>query len=177
MLRVEIGQVRDQVLDHRLMRQWRDGDDFGRHLIPAARAGNCIVSANIHCAGPANALTARATEGQRRIDLILDVDQDIQDHRATIGNVHEEAVPAGLFSVFRTVAIDAELAQIFLSRTLWLWPNLTFSNLGILRERELNHSYVLSLVNPNLGLNIFDLVRHRVVVNRAVIDFHLVTFG
>src|SRR5690606_28222571 len=72
-LREEVGQVRDQVLDHAHVRQRID-----RHLGLAAvvdrtRAGQGVGAVDVHRAGTADALAAGPAERQGRVDLVLDL--------------------------------------------------------------------------------------------------------
>src|SRR5690606_25553959 len=72
-LRVEVGQVRDQVLDHVHVRQRVD-----RHLGLVAvrdRAGarQGVGTVDVHRARTADALAAGPPEGQGRVDLVLDL--------------------------------------------------------------------------------------------------------
>src|SRR5690606_30259811 len=74
-LRVEVGQVRDQVLDHAHVRQRVD-----RHLgllavRDGAGAGQGVRAVDVHRARTADALAAGAPEGQGRVNLVLDLDQ------------------------------------------------------------------------------------------------------
>src|SRR3546814_391346 len=97
-LGVEVGHVRDQVLDHFHVRQRID-----RHralaldrrplwtrvkralrlagLLDRADAGQRVGAVDVHRARTADALAAGAAERQRGVDLVLDLDQRVQDNR------------------------------------------------------------------------------------------------
>jgi hypothetical protein len=47
----------------------------------ALGAGERVGAVDVHRAGAADALAAGAAEGQRRIDLVLDLDQRVEHHR------------------------------------------------------------------------------------------------
>src|SRR5580692_4226677 len=66
-LGVEIGQVRHQVLDDRLMRQRIDLDRAVLHVVHRLGAGQRVLAVDIQGAGAADALAAGTAEGQRRI--------------------------------------------------------------------------------------------------------------
>ena len=55
--------------------------------VDLANTGQGVGTANVHSAGTANTLTARATEGQGGVDLVLDLDQGIKDHGAAVVHV------------------------------------------------------------------------------------------
>lgn len=50
-------------------------------LVPVdpAEAGEGVYSIDVHGARSTDSLTARPTEGQSRIDLVLDLDQGVED--------------------------------------------------------------------------------------------------
>src|SRR5690606_26641728 len=127
-LRVEVGHVRDQVLDHPHRRQRVD-----RHralaldrrplragveralrlagLLDRADAGQRVGAVDVHRARAADALAAGAAEGQGRVDLVLDLDQRVQDHRPALVQVDLVGVQARVLVVVRAPAIDLELAH------------------------------------------------------------------
>ncbi len=144
MLGIEAGQVRDQVFHHRLRGQGRNRDDAARQFVEALGAGNRVLAGNIHGAGAADAFTAGAAECQRRVDIVLDVEQHVQDHCAGAIHVHPIGVPAWITALFRAVAINPELAEI--GRALRLRPGLALFGRGAFGESKLNH-VVLALIS------------------------------
>src|SRR5690606_4407118 len=59
-----------------------------------------------------DALATGATEGQRGIDLVLDLDYHVQDHRPATGHVHLVAVHPRVLAGFRIETVDAELPHL-----------------------------------------------------------------
>ena len=47
--------------------------------VDPAEAGKRVLAVDVHGAGAADTLTARASEGQRRVHLVLDLDERIED--------------------------------------------------------------------------------------------------
>ena len=72
-LRIEMREIGYQILDDAQMVEWID-----RHGILSvryeSRAGQPIRAVDVHCAGAADALSAGAAKGQRRVDFVLDLD-------------------------------------------------------------------------------------------------------
>ena len=132
-----MGQVRDQVLDHVHVRQRVD-----RHLGLAAitdglGAGQGVGAVDVHRARTADALAAGAAESQGRVDLVLDVDQGVQQHRPVIVGRHLIDVPARGGVHFGIIAIDlVGLDVLGAGRGL---VDLAGRGLGAAREGELNH--------------------------------------
>jgi hypothetical protein len=50
----------------------------------AAQASQRVDTINVHRTASADTLSARPSEGQGRVDLILDSDQSIQHHRSSL---------------------------------------------------------------------------------------------
>lgn len=72
-LAIEISQIHHQILYHKHVREWSHGR--GRPSIRDLRqACETVTAINIHSAGPADALTAGAAEGESGVHLILDLD-------------------------------------------------------------------------------------------------------
>ena len=57
---------------------------------------------------PQIALAARAAEGKRRVDLVLDPEERIENHRPAIVEIDFEGIEARVFAGIRIVAIDLE---------------------------------------------------------------------
>lgn len=52
-------------------------------------AGKSVHATNVHAAGATDALPAGPTEGQGRVDLILDLQQGVQHHGTTPGEMRQ----------------------------------------------------------------------------------------
>src|SRR3546814_745289 len=96
-----------------------------------------VGAVDIHRAGAADAFAAGAPEGQRRIDLVLDLDEGVEDHRAAAVEIHLEAVDARVGAVVRIPAVDPEGLGVL--RIGWLRPGLAGTDLGIGGKGELGH--------------------------------------
>jgi hypothetical protein len=59
-----------------------------------ARAGQRVDAVDVHRARTADALAAGAAERQRRVDLVLDLDQCVENHRTAGVEVHLVGVDA-----------------------------------------------------------------------------------
>src|SRR5215469_12307801 len=141
MLRIEIRQIWNEILHHRHGRQRIDahrardvGDGFG--------AGERVAAGNVHGAGAADAFTARAAESERRIDLVLDLDERVENHWPAGLEVNPVDVGSGIFILVRIVAIDLEVLRAL--RLLAVGgkrrrPDLALFYLAALGQRELNH--------------------------------------
>ena len=136
MLRIEVCEIRHEVLYDRHVRQRRNRDGRAGNLVPALGAGNGITTANIHRAGAANAFPARPAEGERRVDISLDIDQDVQNHRAAFVHIDKVRIPARILAAFRIITVNLEFLDVAVLR---LWPGLSVFDLGVLWKRQLNH--------------------------------------
>ena len=67
-----------------------------------------LRAVHVHRAGAANALAAGAAEGQRRVDLVLDLDQRVEDHRPAVVEIDLERVVARILAAVGIVAVDLE---------------------------------------------------------------------
>jgi hypothetical protein len=86
-LAVEVGHVHHQVLDDEHVGQRRDRGRGGG-AGDLGEAGEAVVAVDVHGAAPADALAAAAAEGERRVLLVLDLEQRVQHHRPAVGQVH-----------------------------------------------------------------------------------------
>src|SRR4029078_8996702 len=77
-------------------------------LVHALGAGERIGAVDVHGAGAADALAAGAAERQGRIDLVLDPDQGVENHRRTVVTIDKIGVDARVGVVVRIPAVDAE---------------------------------------------------------------------
>ena len=143
-MRIEMREIRHEILDDRHMRQRVDADRMG-DLVHALGAGKRIGAVNIHRAGTANPLAAGTAEGERRVDLCLDPDDAVEHHRAAIIAVDIIGIEARIALAIWIVAIDAEFRQM--DGIGGLRPNLAVNNAGVFREGEFNHG-VFFLCSP-----------------------------
>src|SRR5690606_23227636 len=136
-LRIWYRKIRHQILYHRHVRQ-RVDLDLAADFIAALGAGKRVGAVDIHCARAADAFAARAAEGQRWVDVVLDVDQCIKHHRAAI--VHIDIIDVGtrILVIIWRPAINLEGAHI--GCAFRLRPDLAFSNLGVLGKGNLDHA-------------------------------------
>jgi len=76
---VEVGHVHHQVLNHEHVWQWRDrGVRSGRRDL--GEAGESVAAVDVHCAGTADAFSARSAEGEGGVELVLDLDEGVENH-------------------------------------------------------------------------------------------------
>src|SRR4029079_6082490 len=112
---------------------------------PQAREG--IGSVDGHRARAADTLAARAAEGERRVDLILDLDESVENHRPAALVILSRAVYVSVLVALGVPAVDAKLLPRFL--VLRLVPGLAALDLGVPRKRELNHGACTFLLSPS----------------------------
>ena len=143
-LRIEMREIRHEILDDRHMRQRVDADRMG-DLVHALGAGEGVSAVNIHRAGAANPLAAGTAEGERRVDLCLDPDDTVEHHRTAIIAVDIIGIEARIALAIGIISIDAELRQM--DGIGGLRPNLAVNNAGVFREGEFNHG-VFFLCSP-----------------------------
>lgn len=76
-----------------------------------ARKG--VLSVDVHCAAAADTLSATPPEGQGRIQLVLDADNGIQNHRSRLVQVQSVGLHLGLLGrVFGVPAVDLEVLHL-----------------------------------------------------------------
>ncbi len=136
MLGVEIGEVRHKILHHRHMRQ-RVNLDGTLDVVHALGAGKRVCAVDIHGAGTANAFTARTAQRQGRVNLVLDIEQTVQNHRTAIVAIDIIGVDARIGVVVRRPAIDTEFGNPL--RTVGARPGLALLRARILGKCEFNH--------------------------------------
>src|SRR5947209_18461605 len=81
-------------------------------LAEALGAGERVRAVDIHRARAAYPFAARPAEGEGRVDVALDPDEGVQNHRPAVVGVDEIGVAARVLPVVRVPAIDVELAHI-----------------------------------------------------------------
>ena len=73
-----------------------------------AKAGERVGAVDVHRARAADALAARAAEGERRVHLVLHLDQRVEHHRAALVHIHLVVLHLRLGARVRVPAIDGE---------------------------------------------------------------------
>ena len=61
------------------MREGVDLRILARVAVDAAKAGERVLTVDVHSAGAADALAARAAESECGVDLILDLDEGVEN--------------------------------------------------------------------------------------------------
>src|SRR6185437_4918057 len=148
-LRIEIGQVRHEVL-HDAHGLKRIDTDIAPEVLQVRRARQAIHSVDVHRARAADALAARAAEGDGGVDAGFDLDQGIEHHRPAAADVELEGVEPRSLAGVRIEAIDAEGAHFAraLASALRRLVGHAGADLGVLREKVPCHT-----VGPGLGRN------------------------
>ena len=173
-LRVEIGQVGDQILDHRHVRQRIDADIAAAELVTGLGAGERVQAVDVHRARAADAFAARAAQRQRRIDLVFDLQQRIEHHRPAAGHVELVGIDARPRAGGRIEAIDPEAPHAAWRRRA---PGSVLPARVSMREfgGSVNSAMVVlpvqrSSIGPRLGRDDFDLVGQRMQVHRPIVE-------
>ncbi len=140
-LRVEVRQIRHQILHHRHVRQRIDADVAGRQFVQPLGAGQRVLAVDVHRARTAHAFAAGPAQGQRRVDLVLDLQQHVQDHR--------RARDVDLEGVHARIAADVGIPAVHLEIAHLLGAGLGGKTLALLHLRHLRQcefSHLGSLV-------------------------------
>src|ERR1700677_2016098 len=111
-LRVEVGQIRDEILDDRHVGQ-RIDPDVALHLRASADAGKAVLAVDIHGARAANPFTAGAPEAQAGVDLVLDLDERVQNHGAATVHVDLVGIEPRILRGVGVIAVDLEHPYVF----------------------------------------------------------------
>lgn len=82
------------------MRQWVNLAVLRGISINPAQARKRILPIDVHRTGPAYTLPARPSERQRRVNLVLDLDQRIQHHWPRLVQVDSVRLQRGLLARF-----------------------------------------------------------------------------
>lgn len=96
-LLVELRQVRNQILDDVRVRQGVNVA-LRRIFVNTAQASKRVHTINVHGTATANALTAGATEGQRRVLLVLDLKKRVKHHGTCLVQIEIVSLHPGLLS-------------------------------------------------------------------------------
>src|SRR6185437_6645009 len=90
-LRQHVGEVGHEILDHVEVRKWIDrGATVG--LLDKTRTREPVRTVDGHCARPTYPLAAGAAERQRGINLALDPNEGVENHRPAIVQIDLEGV-------------------------------------------------------------------------------------
>lgn len=85
------------------------------------QAGEGVDTVNVHGAGTADTLTAGTTEGQGRVELVLDANESVQHHGTGLVQVKLVALHGGLLGRrVRVPAVDLEGLHIGVLRGSWI---------------------------------------------------------
>ena len=89
---IQPGEVGDEIFQNLHMRQRRDPARPFFEAVHWGETRQCVDPVDIHRAGAAHAFTAGPPERQGRVDLVVDLDQRIEDHRPAVIAVDVECV-------------------------------------------------------------------------------------
>ena len=145
-------QIRDQILDHRHV--WQRIDfHIALNFIHTIDTGQCVDPIDVHRTRSTNPLATRPAERQGWINFVFDLNQRIQNHRATGIHVHEIGINAWVFTIIWRPAIDIKFAQI--GCAFWLGPCFSTFHTGIFGQCKLNHNVVpfYALTGVKIGLD------------------------
>mmetsp|Transcript_111121 Transcript_111121/g.270035 ORF Transcript_111121/g.270035 Transcript_111121/m.270035 type:complete len:367 (-) Transcript_111121:38-1138(-) len=107
---IEVREVGHQVLDDVRMGQRLYLDGLVARL-NVQQACEAVLAVDVHGTRAADALAARAAEGQGGVHLVLDLDEGVQDHGSARLEVDGVLLQIGLGHLVRVVAVDAELLR------------------------------------------------------------------
>ena len=145
--------IRHEILDHRHRRQ-RINRNRPLDVVDGLCTGECVRAVDVHSARAANAFAARATERQRRIDLVFDLQQRVEHHRTATVEIDLVGVEMRIFAVVRAPPIDLERLGPFCP--LRGRPCLAGLDLAVPRQSELDHDdgSDAEMVNGNVSLGL-----------------------
>ena len=136
-------KIRHQILDHIHMRQRRDAN-FALQIGNGGGAGKAIRAVQIHRARAANPFPAGAAEGKRGIDLVLDLEQGVQHHRAAFVQIDFERVVTRVLAAVGIITVNLEFFDAARSTfaTLYLMNFAVLADLAVRGERESGHEKI-----------------------------------
>lgn len=73
---------------------------FALRPVNAAEARKCVLAINVHGARPADTFAAGASERERRVHLVLDLDEGVEDHGTALVQVNLVRLQHGLGTRF-----------------------------------------------------------------------------
>src|ERR1700759_2893789 len=95
-------------LRDRQMRQRRDSARTRLQALDGRQTGQRVVPVDVHRARATYALTAGAAERQVGIDLVIDLDERIENHRSAMIEIDFEFIDRRVNVLVRIPAIDPE---------------------------------------------------------------------
>jgi len=108
-LLIKVGHIWHEIFDDVHVRQGIDFRGFG-WIVDRAKTRQSVAAVDVHRTRTANAFATRASEGETGVEIILDVDQRVQNHRPTLVQIHFENFFARFFSwVLRIKSVNLEL--------------------------------------------------------------------
>src|SRR5215510_13036579 len=109
----------------------RQGVDRHRRarIVDCLGAGERVGTIDIHRARTADALPARAAEGECWINVVLDPDERVENHRPAIITVDVIRVETWIFAVVRIPPVNTEFGDVSGVRRTWPFP--AFRDLGV----------------------------------------------
>ena len=108
-------------------------------LSMGVRQAKRVRSIDVHGAGAADPLAAGSPERQGRIDLVVDLDQRIENHRSAAIAIDFERIERRGFILHWIPAIDSEALDVL--GVLRRWPPLAFLDFRIGRKRKFGHMF------------------------------------
>lgn len=118
-LLIDLGEVRDEIFDNIHV---REGVDFDRLISfrDLGQTSKVVSSINVHGTRSTDTLTARTTESQSLILLVLDLNQSIENHRAALVHVDGVSLYPRLLGLIGVEAVDLEVLDALLLLRLQL---------------------------------------------------------
>lgn len=113
-LSIEVREIRNQILQHRLVMERIDKDCSAFLLVVlrhAFGASKRILAVDIHRARAAYSLATRASEGERRIDVTFNPVQPVKDHWAAIIGVDKIGIQPRRIVFIRVPTVNPEFAR------------------------------------------------------------------
>jgi hypothetical protein len=114
----EVTQIYNEILEHAQIVQRIDG---GRLCCfsNGSRTGEPVHSVDVHSTGAADTFATGAAERERRIDLVLDLDQRVENHGSTPIEIDLECVYARVPARIRIIPIYLERFHACSPRRGW----------------------------------------------------------
>jgi len=91
-------QIRDKILDDIGMRKGVDLDVGSSLSGNSAQTSKSVLSVDVHGATTTDTLTATSSEGQSRVELVLDSDEGIENHRSSLVKVQSVGLKTRLLA-------------------------------------------------------------------------------
>lgn len=109
-LLVELGEVGDKVSDDKHVGQGVDLLLLGDVGVDSTEACESVSALNVHGARAADTFSARPSEGEGGVLLVLDLDERVEDHGTALAEVDLVLLELGLlFGGVRVPSVDAKL--------------------------------------------------------------------